>query len=149
MTNGSMRAFSLLLLVALLAACSIEPAGSLGSDGTPVALEPSVGQPITPERTTRVLTPDTATPTPITPSPTPTATVTNNATPEPTVDTRFNPAMRPGFEPDIETVAGIPRYELMFQIDPAVDRLSGSEQITFSNATSEPLANVALRLYPN
>jgi aminopeptidase N len=57
--------------------------------------------------------------------------------------------MRPALAADIGAIAGIPRYNLKLEVDPAAGMLSGSEQVTFSNLMPEPLADVALRLYPN
>jgi hypothetical protein len=56
--------------------------------------------------------------------------------------------MRAGFEGD-SVAADMPRYDLKLQIDPSRGVLSGSEQIAFANRTAAPLADVALRLYPN
>jgi hypothetical protein len=71
--------------------------------------------------------------------------------PTPTVDqgADFVRAMRPGFAGDVAGNASLPRYMLRMRIAPDQGRLDGAEQIVFPNRTGAPLADVALRLYPN
>jgi aminopeptidase N len=57
--------------------------------------------------------------------------------------------MRPGFEGDVAAATGLPRYHLRLWADPRGGVLTGTEQIDFTNRTDAPLADIALRLYPN
>lgn len=57
--------------------------------------------------------------------------------------------MRPGFEGDVAAFAGLPRYHLRLWADPPRGILTGTEQIAFTNRAAAPLAEIALRLYPN
>lgn len=61
----------------------------------------------------------------------------------------FAPAMRPAFAGDIAASAGLPRYRLRLWASPATRALTGTVQIEYPNRSGEPLADVALRLYPN
>ncbi len=57
--------------------------------------------------------------------------------------------MRPAFASDVKTYADLPHYDLRMWIDTETGVLTGTEQISFSNRTSAPLGDIALRLYPN
>lgn len=57
--------------------------------------------------------------------------------------------MRVGFAGDLAASRDLPRYDLRMWIDPAAGVLTGTEQIVLTNLGDRPLADVALRLYPN
>jgi aminopeptidase N len=57
--------------------------------------------------------------------------------------------MRPAFAGDIAASSAMPHYELQLWLDPAAGVISGTEQITLTSPAREPLAELALRLYPN
>jgi aminopeptidase N len=57
--------------------------------------------------------------------------------------------MRPAFVSDIKTYADLAHYDLRMWIDTEAGVLTGTEQLSFSNRTSAPLGDIALRLYPN
>jgi hypothetical protein len=50
---------------------------------------------------------------------------------------------------DIAAGADLPRYDLRFWIEPAAGVLTGTARLDMPNHTGGPLADVALRLYPN
>jgi len=141
------------ILITVLSGCNI---GESARGGAPSPTGPIQTIAPAPTRTntsrptalaTRVATPTS------TPAPTSTATATAQPTAQPTAtpdpDADFARAMRPAFASDVKTYADLPHYDLRMWIDTETGVLTGTEQISFSNRTSAPLGDIALRLYPN
>ena len=61
----------------------------------------------------------------------------------------YDAAMRPAFAGDITAAGDLPRYHLRVRVEPAEGRLEGAARIELPNRAGVPLADVALRLYPN
>jgi hypothetical protein len=128
---------SVLCLLLSAEACrgSSDDPGSVPSPGLPST---------TPEPSASALTPVTAaadlafvaTSTPI-PPPTPTP------VPLPEV------CLRAEFAHEVENCGAIPSYEISLAVDPSVARVTGHQEIRYTNLEDEPLDDVYLRLFPS
>src|SRR5215211_2734709 len=130
-----------LILIMALSACDIQDSAWVAT-ASPSGPIPTIAPVPTATNTlqptalaTSVATPTSA-PTP-TNTAVPTAQPTAQPTPDPYAD--FARAMRPAFASDIKTFADLPHYVLHMWIDTETGVLTGTEQISFSNRTSEAL----------
>mgnify|MGYP006285915055 CR=1 FL=1 len=82
-------------------------------------------------------------------TPSPAATTTPAPTPTPTPPPLPDTCLRQQFADDVQICQAAPRYDIDLTIDPGTARVTGRQQITYTNAESEPLDGVVLRLLPN
>ncbi|MGE5140712.1 MAG: M1 family metallopeptidase [Rudaea sp.] len=61
----------------------------------------------------------------------------------------FAADLRPEFKNDISLVPGASTYRMSMQLSPALDSVTGSESVTFTNRTGSPLNEVYFRLFAN
>jgi len=129
------------LALGLLIGCSPAPASLLPSPTTeagPPSLEPQVTA-VSIETTSE---PPTSTPRP---SPTPTVLPTPTPTPPPLPEV----CLRQQFSDDIQACHAAPSYNIELTVDPASARVTGHEQITYTNGEGTPLDSLYLRLFPS
>jgi hypothetical protein len=135
-----------LCLPLLFAAC--------GRPSDDLATVPSPGPPATPTPTlaasaaglalvaTADSAPADATSTPV-PTPTPIPPPTPTPVPLPQV------CLQPTYAHDVEDCGEIPRYEIVLAVDPTTARVTGSQEIRYTNLEDGPLDDVYLRLFPS
>jgi hypothetical protein len=56
--------------------------------------------------------------------------------------------LQPAYAHDVEDCGEIPRYEIVLVVDPAAARVTGSQEIRYTNLEDETLTDVYLRLFP-
>jgi hypothetical protein len=135
-----------LCLSLLFAAC--------GRPSDDLATVPSPGPPITPTLTSATSAAGpalvaTADPTPADTTSTPVPTPTPIPPPTPTPVPLPQVCLQQAYAHDVEDCGEIPRYEIALAVDPAAARVTGSQEIRYTNLEDEPLDDVYLRLFPS
>jgi len=80
-----------------------------------------------------------------TPTPTPTSTPSPTPTPPPLPAT----CLRQAFAADVQICQAAPRYDIQLTVAPEQARITGRQHITYTNAETEALDTIVLRLLPN
>lgn len=134
--------WALILALSCLQACSTPPLPSPTTlpISTPATSEPTLSS-ASPAATLTSVT--------STPRPTPTATATPAPTATPTPPPLPDTCLRQRFAEDIQICQGAPRYNIELTVDPGEARVTGRQQITYTNVAEEPLEAILLRLLPN
>jgi hypothetical protein len=136
MVRGGFLALVLCLLLAA-GACS-------GSSDDPGPV-PSLALPsATPEPSPSALPPVTAAA-----DPTLVPTSTSNPFPTPTPVPLPGVCLQPEFASDVENCGAIPYYEISLVVDPPAARVTGRQEIRYTNLEDEALDDVYLRLFPS
>ncbi len=86
-----------------------------------------------------------------TPSPPPTATPSPTITPSPTPTPVPLPkvCLRQEFARDVENCGAIPYYDISMVVDAGASRVTGHQEVRYTNLEDEPLDYVYLRFFPN
>ncbi len=63
--------------------------------------------------------------------------------------TRQASALRPGYEAALEALRDAPRYTLLATLQPEANRVQGQMSVTYTNRSSNDLAEIVFRLLPN
>ncbi len=69
-------------------------------------------------------------------------------TPQPTAPQAVGP-LRAEFAADLDALPAAPRYAIDLDVNPAAARVTGQQQVRYTNAEEVPLEELYLRLFPN
>ncbi len=58
-------------------------------------------------------------------------------------------ALRPPFQNDINLISGMTLYEMKWDVSPDASALNGTQRVTFTNRTGQPLNEIFFRLFAN
>ncbi len=138
--------YLLCILIPTLSACS----SPLSSISTPSPAQAAVLPAATTSvpQPTHTLPASTSTST-FTPQPTPTMTSTSTPMPTPTPPPLPEVCLKQKFIEDIEACHEVPQYDIDLTVQLEPPQVTGSQQITYTNAEDVPLDHLYLRLFPN